>query len=141
MVSLTASRKTLSRIPQGGLVHMKQLWRLQSWCTHLQEHMSGVMSVRETLLHLFLSGNGEAKPPPAHSDWSKTGFKKQKQKQQKKKTNHKPMTHQQNNMLATYQCPQESTTKTGTENKLGLRTPKTTACCVCSGKIQGHIRY
>lgn len=66
---------------------MKQLWRLQSWCTHLQEHMSGVMSVRETLLHLFLSGNGEAKPPPAHSDWSKTGFKKQKQKQQKKKPN------------------------------------------------------
>lgn len=42
--------------------------------------MSGVMSVRETLLHLFLSGNGEAKPPPAHSDWSKTGFKKKKTK-------------------------------------------------------------
>lgn len=57
---------------------MKQLWRLQSWCRHLQEHMSGVMSVRETLLHLFLSGNGEAKPPPAHSDWSKTGLKKKK---------------------------------------------------------------
>lgn len=77
--------------------------------------MSGVMSVRETLLHLFLSGNGEAKPPPAHSDWSKTGLKK------KKKTNHEPMTHQQNNRLATYQCPQESTTnnstsKTGTED-------------------------
>lgn len=42
--------------------------------------MSGVMSVRETLLHLFLSGNGEAKPPPAHSDWSKTGLKKKKKK-------------------------------------------------------------
>lgn len=95
---------------------MKQLWRLQSWCRHLQEHMSGVMSVRETLLHLFLSGNGEAKPPPAHSDWSKTGLKKKN-----KKTNHEPMTHQQNNRLATYQCPQESTTnnntsKTGTED-------------------------
>lgn len=30
LISLKASRKTLSRIPQGGLVHMKQLWRLQS---------------------------------------------------------------------------------------------------------------
>lgn len=112
-------------------------------CTHPQEHISGVMSVRETLLHLFLSGNGEAKPPPAHSDWSKTGFKKKKKKE---RTNHKPMTHQQNNRLATHQCPQESTTnnstiKTGTENKLGLRTPRTTVCCVCSGKIQGHIKY
>lgn len=101
--------------------------------------MSGAMSVTETLLHLFLSGNGEAKPPPAHSDWSKTGLKKEKTKN-KNKTNHKPMTHQQNDRLATYQCPQESTTndstiKTGTENKLGLRTPKTTVCYVCSGKM------
>lgn len=78
LISLKASRKTLSRIPQGGLVHMKQLWRLQSQCRHLQEHTSGVMSVRGrhcSTCSFEATERGKA-TASTHSDWSKKGFQK-----------------------------------------------------------------
>lgn len=75
LVSLKASGKTLSRIPQGGLVHMKQLWRSVS---------AGVR--RSTRQEECLSEGDIAPPVPlrqwrgkatasTHSDWNKTDLK------------------------------------------------------------------
>lgn len=94
---------------------MKQLWRLQSQCRHLQEHTSGVMSVRGDIAPPVQRGARRGKATAStHSDWSKKISKKKQTKNNKNrnKTNHKPMTYQQNNRLVTHQCPQDSTTKT-----------------------------
>lgn len=72
LVSLKASRKTLSRIPQGGLVHMKQLWRLQSQCRRPQEHTSGGMSVRGDIAPPVPLRQRRGKATAStHGDWSK----------------------------------------------------------------------
>lgn len=75
----------LSRIPQGGWVHMKQLWS-QSECRRLQSTCQEECLAEETLLHLFLQGNGEAKPRPAHTvTGAKRGFKRKKKEKKTKK--------------------------------------------------------
>lgn len=140
MISLKASRKTLSRIPQGGLVHMKQLWRLQSRCRRLQEHMSGVMSVRRDIAPPVPSRQRRGKATTStHSDWSKKGFQKKE--------------------LTTYQWLISQTT--GQQHTSVHRSPLLTTvhyqnryreqtwtqrhprhlCAVCTGEIQRQTMY
>jgi len=61
-------------------------------------HVRSNVCQKETLLHLVLGGNGEAKPPPAHTvTGAKKDFKNKNKKQKNRnrnKTNHKPMTYQ-----------------------------------------------
>lgn len=116
-------------------MHMKQSWRSQPRVGIRGARVRSNVCQRETLLHLFLRGNGEAKPPPAHtSDWSKIRFQKQKQNKNKLTTNQRLLS--QNNRLATHQCPQDSTTNDSalshsTEGKLGLRDTHDT-CALCT---------
>ena len=124
LVSLKASRKTLSRIPQGDRC---------AWSSYGGHSLSaGVRrSTRqeeclseETLLHLFLWGNGEAKPLPAHMV---TGAKRIKKKNKKKLTTNQQLISQ-NNRLVTHQCPQDATTNSAIEQiqrtNWDLRTPR-----------------
>lgn len=112
VVSLKASRKTLSRIPQGGLVHMKQLWRSQSQCRHLQEHASGVMSQGDIAPPVPSRQRRGKATASTHSDWSKKRLKNKNKNKNKLTTNQWLVS--QNNRLATHQCPQDSTTNNST---------------------------
>lgn len=85
----------------------------------------GVMSVPETLLRLFLQGNGEAKPLPAHTV---TGAKKSFIKQ--KRTNHKPTIYQPKQQTRdTPVSLNNSHYQTGTENKLRLKDAQDSCAC------------
>lgn len=111
-----------------GLVHMKQLWRLQSQCRRPQEHASGGMSVtgRHCSTWSLEGGNGEAKPLPAHTV---TGAKKYLKKQNKKRTTNQWLISQ-NDSLATHRCPQQSDNNSTLSNRYREQT-----------KTQGHPRH
>ena len=111
---------------------MKQLWRLQSQCRHLQEHTSGVMSVRGRHCSTCSFEATERQSHRQHTQWlEQKRFQNKNKNKQKKQT--KLTTNQwlisQNNRLATHQCPQDSTTENSTllnstENELRLRHPR-----------------
>lgn len=93
-ISPKASRKTLSRIPQGGLVHMKQLWRLQPQCTRLQEHMSGVMSVKGRHCSTCSLEATERQSYRQHTQWLEQKKVSNKQTKKKKKLSTNQQLHQ-----------------------------------------------
>lgn len=141
LVSLKASRKTLSRIPQGGLVHMKQLWRVRSQCRHLQAHTSGVMSVTGRHCSTRSFEATERQSHRQHTQWLEQKRVKKNKRTNKLTTNQRLLS--QNNRLATQQCPRDSTTNSTLSNRYKEQT-KTRGhprhlCAVCAVKIYEDV--